>query len=119
MKRFQGILNSTPEKRYKHFLWFTADHESVWLLSNEDGYHTIDLDGVIYLLVWPEKTFAEAYNKEDIPIELDIYDFCDRCREINKDDNIKFMIFPTSKDTYIINPEDLLNDLLEELSLIE
>ena len=34
-------------------------------------------------------------------------------------DNIRFMVFPTDKDTFIVETEELLNDVLEELSRVE
>lgn len=119
MKRFEGILNASAETRYKHFIWFVADNASVWMLSNNEGFATIDLDGYIHLLVWPSKEFAIAFDREDTPIEIEIHDFCERCKNINKKDNIRFMVFPNHKDTHIIEAEDLLNDILNELELLE
>lgn len=31
-KEFLGILNASPEKRYKNFISTVADYEEVWLL---------------------------------------------------------------------------------------
>ena len=33
--RFEGLWNAKPQKRYKHFVSFVADQESVWMLANE------------------------------------------------------------------------------------
>ena len=118
-KRFKGLWNASAEKRYKHFVTHTVDFESVWLLSNDDGYATIDVDGYIHLLVWPSKEFAEKYNKEDTPVEMDIHEFCERCESMINEETIRFMVFPTDKDVWIISTEDLLNDLTEELELVE
>lgn len=62
-KRFEGLWSTTAEKRHKHFVTYTVDFESVWLLGNDDGFTTIDADGYIHLLVWPEKEFAVAFSK--------------------------------------------------------
>ena len=118
-KRFEGIWNATAEKRYKHFVTYTVDYESVWLLSDEDGYATIDVDGYIHLLVWPSKEFAVAYSEEDTPVEMDIHEFIKRCNDMREDTNIRFMVFPTDKDAWIVSTEDLLNYLIEELGRVE
>lgn len=118
-KRFEGLWNATPEKRYKHFITYTVDYESAWLLSNEDGFTTIDVDGYIHLLVWPSKEFAVAYSEEDTPVEMDIHEFCERCEDMMNEENIRFMVFPTDKDAWIISTEDLLSDLTEELERVE
>ena len=118
-KRFHGLLNASPEKRYRHFKNYVADRCSVWMLSNEDGFLTIDLDGYVNLLVWPSKEFALAFDSEENPIEIEIHDFCKRCADIINQREIRFMVFPTVKDTYVVETQELLNDILYELSLIE
>ena len=87
-KRFEGLWNATAEKRYKHFVTYTVDCESAWLLANEDGFTTIDVDGYIYLLVWPSKEFAEAFSKKDTPVEMEIHEFCKHCEDIMNEENI-------------------------------
>ena len=118
-KHFEGLWNTTVEKRYKHFVTYTVDWESVWLLGNDDGFATIDVDGYIHLLVWPAKEFAVAYSEEDTPIEMDIHEFCERCEDMIGEENIRFMVFPTDKDAWVISTKDLLNDLTEELERVE
>lgn len=118
-KRFEGLWNASPAKRYKHFKTYVADWGSVWMLSNDEGFSTIDIDGYIHLLVWPSKEFAVAFDEEERPIEIEVHDFCKRCIDIIDQDNIRFMVFPTDKDTFIVETEELLNDVLEELSRVE
>lgn len=122
-KRFEGLWNAIAEKRYRHFITYAVDQESVWLLANEDGFATIDVDGYIHLLVWPSKEFADAYSdaysKEDTPVEMDIHEFCERCEELMDDKEIRFMVFPTGKDVWIVSTEGLLSDLTEELERVE
>jgi len=119
MKRFMGIWNASAQKRYKHFKTYVADFGSVWLLSNEEGFTTLDFDGHIHMLVWPSKEFAEAFDGEETSIEIEIHDFCKRCEEIKEQKEIRFMVFPNHEDGYIAETEELLNDILEELELIE
>ena len=103
----------------KTLFTYTVDYESAWLLANDNGFATIDVDGYIHLLVQPAKEFAVAYNKEDTPVEMEIHEFCERCEKMINDDNIRFMIFPTDKDAWVISTESLLNDLTEELERVE
>lgn len=118
-KRFEGIWNASAEKRYKHFKSYVADQGSVWVLSNQDGFTTIDLEGYINLLVWPSKEFAVAFDAEETPVEIEVHDFCQRCEAMIEQSEIRFMVFPNDKDTYIVETEELLNDILDELDLIE
>ena len=89
------------------------------MLGDDDGFTTIDADGYIHLLVWPEKEFAVAFSKEDTPIEMAIHEFCELCENIMGEGNVRFMVFPTDKDAWIISVEELLNDLTEELERVE
>ena len=119
MKRFLGIWNASAEKRYKHFKTYVADRGSVWMLSNEEGFTTMDFDGYIHLLVWPSREFAVEFDKEDTPVEIEVHDFCQRCEEIVGQKEIRFMVFPNHEDCYIVETDELLEDILEELELIE
>lgn len=118
-KRFEGLWSASAEKRYKHFKSYIADQESVWMLSNDEGFSTITLDGYINLLVWPSREFAVAFDSEGIPVEIEVHDFCQRCERILEQKNVRFMVFPNNSDTYVIETEELLNDILYELDLIE
>ena len=122
--RFEGLWNATAEKRYKHFVTYVADYESVWLLSNKDGVATIDVDEYIHLLVFPSIEFATAYtlvahSENDTPMEMDIHEFCEHCKDMINEKSTRFMVFPTDKDAWIISTEDLLTDLIENLEQVE
>lgn len=118
-KRFEGILNAPAEKRYKHFVTYVVDEGSAWMLSGEEGFLTFDMEGYINLPVWPSKEFAAAFDNEETPVEIEIHDFCTRCEQIAEEENVRFWVFPNEQDVYVIEPEDLLNDILDELELIE
>ena len=96
-----------------------ADQESVWMLSNDAGFTTIDLDGYVNLLVWPSREFAVAFDSQDSPVEMEVHDFCQCCEEILEQKDVRFMVFPTDKDVYVASAEELLSDILQELELIE
>ena len=121
---FKGLWNATAEQRYKHFITYVADYESVWLLSNKDGVATIDVDDYINFLVFPSKEFATAYaevvqKETDSPMEVDVHDFCKHCEAIINEKSTRFMVFPTDKDVWVISTEELLKDLIEGLEQVE
>ena len=120
-KMFKGLLNAPPEKRYKSCISQSVDNSEVWFLSNNEGYATFDSNEKIHLMVWPQKEFAEYMitDANETPAAVEIHDFCERCEEVLSDPNIAFMVFPTKKDAYIVEPQQLLLDLGEELELVE
>lgn len=118
IKKFLGLQNASPEKRYKSFINTVTDREEVWLLLSEAGYVTFAADGIIYLFIWPEKEFCEILQTEgDIPIAIEIHDFLNKCKKLDR--SIKFMVFPTEKDTYVVSSEQLCADIEEHLEELE
>ena len=116
-KQLQGLMKASPEKRYKSFLTTVVDREEVWLLSSEEGYATFDADGFIHLLIWPRKEFAELFkgNDEEV-ISMEIHEFVEQCKTV--EENIRFMVFPTNDNSYVVDAEKLMDDInacLEEV----
>lgn len=119
-KRFFGILNASAKKRYRNFISTVADKEEVWLLENGEGYATFDDEEKIYLLVWPEQEFAKWFSKEDEnAVSIEVHEFCRRCLEMKDDSKIQFMVFPTEKDSWVVDTESILANILEELNRVE
>lgn len=119
-KRFFGILNASAKKRYRNFISTVADREEVWLLENGEGYATFDDEEKIYLLVWPEQDFAKWFSKEDEnAVSIEVHEFCRRCLEMKDDSKIQFMVFPTEKDSWVVDTETILANILEELDRVE
>ena len=113
-----GLLNTSPEKRYKSFLTTVADLEEVWLLSSDEGYATFDEDNYIHLLIWPRKEFAEMFKEDDEKvISIEVHKFIEQCEAV--DENVRFMVFPTDKDSYVVTTENLINDINDYLDEIE
>ena len=118
-KRILCTINSTPEKRFHSFISTVADKEAVWLLESEDGYMTLDIDGYVNLLLWPEEVYAKAFDENASPTYIEVHHFCDICRDYIHQEKIRFMVFPTKKDTYIIGVSELLDCILNELHRLE
>lgn len=118
MKRFEGLLSASPEKRYKNFISTVVDREEVWILSNGNGYATYDDENYTNLLIWSEKQFAEMFADGDNAVSIEIHDFCQRCKEM-LNNNIGFLVFYNGQDAYWADTNKILNDIQEELSLVE
>ena len=117
-KKKSGLQNAPAEKRYKSFLNTVVDQESVWLLQAEDGYATFDVDGTIHLLVWPEQEFCDFIKEEgELPVAIEVHDFLEKCKAI--DQSIKFMVFPTEKDSFVVTADQLCFDIEEHLAEVE
>ena len=117
-KQLQGMMSASPEKRYKSFLTTVADLEEVWLLSSKDGYATFDADGYINLLVWPRKEFAELFkNNDEEVVSMEVHEFVEQCE--NVEENIRFMVFPTYDNSYVVDSEKFINDINLHLDEVE
>ena len=119
---FNGILNTTSDKRYNHFLNVVSDLECVWMVDcGDDTLLSPEIDGIAYYLAWSEKEFANYYIGKMFPeleceiVSIDTHDFCDML----KANETMFMIFPTDKDAWIVTSDELYQNLEYELARIE
>jgi len=118
--RLHYIMNASPEKRYKNFITTVADKCYVWVLRTSSGYATHVIDNVIHLLVWPLREYAEYYaNRGEEAEGIEIHDFIGRCESMSKDENVRFMVFPTKIDAYLSPIDEVEKDIKYQLSLIE
>ncbi len=118
-KHFDGLFNSSSEKRYKSFLNTSADSGEVWLLSAPDGYATFENgNNGIFILVWPNREFCEYFKQEDeTPEAVEIHDFLKRAEKL--ENNIRFMVFPNDKDGYVVSREKIMFDIQNCLDEVE
>ena len=119
---FNGLINATSEKRYRHFLNNAADSEIVWMVDcGNDNLLSPEIDGSAHFLAWSEKEFAEYYLKKVLPdleceiVSIEVHTFCDML-EKNK---IMFMIFPTEQDAWVVSSDELYQNIIYELARIE
>lgn len=116
-KAIEGLLKADPQKRYRSFLDTVTDREEVWLLSSEEGEATVELDGVLHVLVWPRKEFCELMMSSDQPVPIEIHEFLEQCNSL--DDSVRFMVFPTNENSYIVTAEQLCTDIQAHLDELE
>ena len=117
-KGIQGLLNASPDKRYKSFLTRTADSAEVWVINSPDGYATYDIDDEWCLMLWPTEEFCKLFVDENERAEaIEIHDFLDRCKTV--EENVRFLVFPNDRDGCIVTAEQLIYDMMEYLEQVE
>lgn len=119
MDRLNGVLNASPEKRYKNFISTVVDQEQVWVLSSEAGYATWDEDDIIRLIVYPTLDAAKLFAGSDTPAAIEVHDFLSRCKTYMKNDHFGFMVYPNGSDAFIVSTEQMVDDLEATLALVE
>ncbi len=116
-KAIEGLLQATPEKRYKSFLTTAADREEAWgLVSDDQNPLAIRDDGCIWL--WPYKEFCEwMRSPEDVPVSIEIHELLEQCQAL--DPATRFRVFPTKENAYTVTAEQLCRDMQEHLDEVE
>lgn len=116
-KAIEGLLKTTPEKRYKSFLNTVADREEIWvLISTDKKTLAVSEDG--YILLWPYKEFCELMLSPNLnPQTIEVHDFLEQY--ITLGNSTGFSIFPTNENSYIVSAEQLCMDIQEHLDELE
>ena len=114
---FRGILEASPEKRYKSFLNKVVDLEQVWI-GVPKGVCEDSKNADNYIVLWPLEEFSKENKLSIACVEpMEIHDFLDAYQELGK--TKQFMVFPTDRDAYMVTWERLYNDIVEHLEEIE
>lgn len=117
-KMFEGLKKATPEKRYKSFLTTVADREKIYFLSSKRGCAFFEIDGLEGMPLWPYKEFCQEFETEEDKLDyMDVHDFLEQCIEM--EENVTFFVFPTEKNTYVVDKEELCQDIQEYLDQVE
>ena len=116
-KAISGLLNASPEKRYKSFLNTIVDIEELWFMRLESEHREAGKEG-LYAALWPCEEVLRGYNiKNENPTTMEIHEFLQLCKE--QDKTIHFVVFPTDKDSWVVTCEQLYQDIIEHLEEIE
>ena len=117
-KAMEGLMNAPAEKRYNSFLNTVTDREEAWFLESPDGFATMEADGYIHILTWPLKEFCIPFLSEgEEPVAMEIHELVEQLETLEED--MRFMVFPTQKDAFVVTPQQLREDLTEYLEQIE
>ena len=114
----RGLQNASPEKRFQSFLTTAADREEVYLLTYDGEWAAMELGERDGVPIWPEAVFAKDFCDDEVKATpMEVHAFLDRCREL--EEGIAFFVFPTDKDTYVIDKDSLRAKLQEALDEVE
>lgn len=117
-KAIIGLMKAPAEKRYKSFLNTVTDIEEVWFLCSTNGYATFDAEGFVHVLIWPRKEFAQHFISDgENAVSMEIHEFLEKCKSL--DDSVRFMVFPTDLDSYVVTTHQLCHDIQEYLEELE
>lgn len=121
--QLEDILELDGEERYDYFLSQVLEEREIWILINADNrFLKIESedDDVAYLPVWPSSDFAADYAKgsDDLsPKSISLPDFFRKWVPGLTKDGVDIGVFPGSDETvWITEPQELKNDLQDELS---
>lgn len=118
-KEFESVINQSPNIRYEYFIKKVADFEEVWGLYNDGWATSQDDEGNMLIPFFPKKEFAEycAINEWNVfkATSIDLDEFIDGWLEGMCEDGIKPSIFPTHKDSALVEISVLLKDLRNEI----
>ena len=124
-KEMESVVRLSGSKRYGYFIKRVVYMEKLWSLRNQDGWVLAsDPSGNQVVPVWSHTEYAKLCINDEwsncYPGFIDLRDWMNKWIPGMINDKRKIAVFPTivSKGV-VVDPQKLLNDLNEELSLIE
>ncbi|MAM87899.1 DUF2750 domain-containing protein [Allohahella sp. A8] len=118
-----SVLEAGCEDRYDYFLSAVAENRDIWILvnGNQQFLKIYDEDdGIEYLPVWPDRTFAAAYGDDASGLEpksISLPEFFKKWIDGLTRDGLQVGVFPGSDATvWMLTPSELKNDLQEAMS---
>lgn len=118
-KEFEAVLKCEAKIRYEYFIKKVTDYEEVWALSEDGWMLSGNNHGEKYFPVWPKKEFANfcAINEwaNARAEKIDLYEFMEELIPSFIQDGILLDVFSNNENSIGRQPEDLLEDLNEEL----
>ena len=121
----KSVLALDAQSRSIHCVGRVTDWEEVWALKDKDGWLFLKpSDELEYFPIWPHREYAQVVGKsiydEESAESLTLDDFMENWLPGMKDDGIKIGVFPdTEGNMWIMEPEDLRADLLDEIAKYE
>ena len=120
-KLIDGVLNSSPEKRYKHFVSVAADWGDVWCLRDSQARVCIEeSSGSTAFPVWPIREFAELFLKGRkflcTPERIAVDSFLSETLPLMEQSGKPISVLPRADDQgLIVSPTKLAADLQTEM----
>ncbi|RDL43980.1 DUF2750 domain-containing protein [Marinomonas piezotolerans] len=96
------LLAATDDVRLEFFVKSVKEHQSVWSLSNEEGFVMVETDDGDCVMVWPDADFAAQWAVEEWddcePVEISFETFTTLWLPSLEKDNITLAVFPNIED---------------------
>lgn len=96
------LLAATDDVRLEFFVNSVKEHQSVWSLSNEEGFVMVETDDGDCVMVWPDADFAAQWAVEEWddcePVEISFETFTTLWLPSLEKDNITLAVFPNIED---------------------
>lgn len=99
---FLRVSKLSPEERFEYTLAHLIKHKEIWGLHGKDGWILLKADEDACLPVWPDASFAQAWEKNDFPdceprlIEYDAW--MEQWLPGMKANGTLILVFPLSED---------------------
>ena len=96
------LLAATDDVRLEFFVNSVKEHQSVWSLSNEEGFVMVETDDGDCVMVWPDADFAAQWAVEEWddcePVEISFETFTTLWLPSLEKDHVTLAVFPNIED---------------------
>lgn len=96
------LLAATDDVRLEFSVKSVKEHQSVWSLSNEEGFVMVETDDGDCVMVWPDADFAAQWAVEEWddcePVEISFETFTTLWLPSLEKDNVTLAVFPNIED---------------------
>lgn len=96
------LLASPDDVRLEYFVKSVKESQSVWSLSNEEGFVMVETDEGDCVMVWPDADFAAQWAVDEWddcePVEVSMETFSGMWLPSLEQDNITLAVFPNIDD---------------------
>ncbi|MEL0638739.1 DUF2750 domain-containing protein [Marinomonas sp. TI.3.20] len=110
------LLVAPDSERLVYFVEKVKESQTVWSLSNEDGFVMVETDEGDCVMVWPDAEFASQWAVEDWddcePVAVELETFLTGWLPSLAIDNITIAVFPNIEDEGKLSSADELKTLL-------
>lgn len=110
------LLIAPDDERLAYFVEQAKATQTVWSLSNDDGFVMVETDEGDCVMVWPDAEFASQWAVEDWddcePVAVELSTFVGQWLPSLAQDKITIAVFPNIEDEGKLSTADELQALL-------
>jgi hypothetical protein len=112
------LLIAPDSERLAYFVEKVKETQTVWSLSNEEGFVMVETDEGDCVMVWPDAEFASQWAVDDWddcePVAVEMASFMTEWLPSLAMDKITIAVFPNIEDEGKLSSADDLKVLLSE-----